>query len=75
MLEELLSDFLPEGFQITNKRGQIVVYTGLRQDHDGELIDIKTDDDLEEEEDIEFGDEDLDSLEEDEEDEEELENE
>lgn len=63
-LEELLSDFLPGGFQVeTNKKGQLVIYTGLRQDDDGELVDIKGD--LEEDTELEFGDEEFEPLEED----------
>lgn len=43
-LEEALSDILPAGFQIeTNSRGQVVIYTGLRQDDDGELVEIEED--------------------------------
>lgn len=50
-LEEALSDFLPAGFQIeTNKHGELVIHTGLRQDDDGELVDIDEDQD----EDLDF---------------------
>jgi len=64
-LEELLSDYLPGGFRLeTNKKGEVIVYTGLRQDDDGELVDLKGD--LEEDEELEFeGDEDFEPLEED----------
>lgn len=70
-LEELLSDYLPGGFRLeTNKKGEVIVYTGLRQDDDGELVDLKGD--LEEDEDPEFsGEEDFEPLEEDVEDEDE----
>jgi len=63
-LEELLSDYLPGGFRLeTNKKGEVIVYTGLRQDDDGELVDLKGD--LEEDEELEFeGDEDFEPLEE-----------
>lgn len=60
-LEEALEDILPPGFEIeTNSKGQIVIYTGLKQDEDGELISLH---DSEEDVDPEFDrlhDEDLD---------------
>jgi hypothetical protein len=38
-LEEALDDLLPPGYSIeTDKRGQIVILTNLRQDEDGELF-------------------------------------
>lgn len=47
-LEELIRDVLPSNFTIgTDKKGQIVIFTGLKQDEDGELLDIE--DDLDEE--------------------------
>lgn len=50
-LEEALADILPAGFQIEiGKRGQLVVYTNLLQDEDGELVDF----DSEESEDLDF---------------------
>lgn len=53
-LEEALEDVLPNGFQIeTDNHGQIIIYTGLMQDDDGELIDFVADDD-EDEEDEDF---------------------
>jgi hypothetical protein len=58
-LEEALSEILPTGFQIeTSASGQLVIYTGLQQDEDGELEDFER-----EEEDDEDLDEDLDELE------------
>ena len=37
-LEEALSEILP-GFQIeTDRHGQIIIYTGMTQDEDGELL-------------------------------------
>lgn len=40
-LEESLTDILPAGFRLeTNRRGELVIHTGLRQDEDGELIEI-----------------------------------
>lgn len=52
-LEELLSDYLPGGFQIEkSKKGEIIIYTGLRQDEDGELVDLKGDIDSEEDSDF-----------------------
>jgi len=44
-LEEALEEILPAGFQIeTDNRGQLIIYTGLRQDDDGELVDFDDDD-------------------------------
>jgi hypothetical protein len=64
-LEEALEEFLPAGFAIeTNSKGQLVIYTNLKQDEDGELISM---DDTEEDVDPEFDrldDEDLDEDEE-----------
>lgn len=38
-LEEALEDILPNGFQIeTDNHGQLIIYTGLQQDDDGELV-------------------------------------
>lgn len=67
-LEELLSDFLPSGFEIeANKKGELIIYTGLCQDDDGELISLKDlDDDSNEDLEFENG-EDFEPLEEDEE--------
>lgn len=57
-LQELLSEFLEDhidDFKIRIKKdGRIIIYTGLCQDKDGELIDIKNS--SEEDEDMEFGD-------------------
>ena len=59
-LEEALSDILPVGFVIeTNKKGQIIVLTNLRQDDDGELVSM---DDEEEDEDVDADFESLDAL-------------
>lgn len=58
-LEEALDELFPGGFSIeTDNHGQLVIYTGLTEDDEGELIPI----DLEEDEDI---DPDLDPLEDD----------
>jgi hypothetical protein len=65
-LEEALEEVLPNGFQIeTDNHGQIIIYTGLRQDDDGELVDFEG-----EEEDPDF-DPDFEPLEEEDDDEEE----
>lgn len=71
-LEELLSDYLPSGFGIeTNKKGEVIIYTGMRLDEEGELVDIKGDP-LEDDEDTDFsGEEEFEPLEEDVEDEDE----
>lgn len=64
-LEEALEEVLPNGFQIeTDNHGQIIIYTGLRQDDDGELVDFEA-----EEEDPDF-DPDFEPLEEEDDDEE-----
>jgi hypothetical protein len=43
-LEEALDDLLPPGFSIeTDKYGQIIILTNLRQDEDGELYTILDD--------------------------------
>jgi hypothetical protein len=43
-LEEALEDILPAGFQIeTDNHGQLIIYTGLAQDDDGELVDFESD--------------------------------
>jgi hypothetical protein len=48
-LEEALDDLLPGGFSIeTNSKGEVIIYTGLKQDEDGELtaMDIEEDEDF-----------------------------
>jgi hypothetical protein len=61
-LEEALDELLPGGFSIeTNSKGEVIIYTGLTQDDDGELtpMDVEEDEDFDpdtdplEEEDIE----------------------
>ena len=48
-LEEALDELFPGGFSIeTDNHGQVIVYTGLKQDEDGELLPI----DIEEDEDF-----------------------
>jgi len=45
-LQESLSEILPTGFHIeTNKRGQLIVFTGLTCDDDGEIADFVIDED------------------------------
>lgn len=62
-LEEALEDLLPSGFSIeTNKHGELVIFTNLKSDDDGELIPL-------EDEEIEVSDLDTDPLEDEEEDE------
>ena len=56
-LEEALEEVLPHGFEVdVDNNGQIVIYTGLTQDEDGELVEFEGDDedDEEDEEDSEF---------------------
>jgi hypothetical protein len=58
-LEEALDDLFPGGFSIeTDNHGQLIIYTGLIEDDEGELIPV----DLEEDEEV---DPDLDPLEDD----------
>lgn len=43
-LEEALQEVLGTGYQIdTDNHGQIVIYTGLREDDDGELVEFEAD--------------------------------
>lgn len=66
-LEEMLAEVLPAGFQLdTNKRGQVIVFTGLCLNDDGELEDFEPEPD---EEDLELNGEDFEPLEEEEDDE------
>lgn len=59
-LEEQLDEFLPPGYSIeTNRQGQIIILTNLKQDEDGELHTITEDEEV----DPDF-DPDLDSLDE-----------
>lgn len=53
-LEELISEILPDGFRIElNKHKQVVIYTNLTCDDDGELVSLtdesEMEDDLDEE--------------------------
>lgn len=42
-LEDALHDILPD-FQIgTDKKGQLIIYTGLHEDEDGQLVDMDSD--------------------------------
>jgi len=63
-LEEALEDILPAGFQLdVDKHGQVIVFTNLTQDEDGELLELESD----EEEDLDV-DPDFEPLEEDDDD-------
>jgi hypothetical protein len=54
-LEDALEDILPNGFSIeTDNHGQIIIYTGLAQDDDGELIDFVEEDEEDEDADPDF---------------------
>lgn len=67
-LEEALEEILPHGFEVdTDKNGQIVIYTGLTQDDEGDLVEFEDDDDDDKEEIEDF---DFESLEEDDDDDE-----
>lgn len=44
-LEEALQEVLGTGYQIdTDNHGQIIIYTGLCEDDDGELVEFESDD-------------------------------
>jgi hypothetical protein len=52
-LEEALVDVLGDGFRIDeDNQGQLVIFTGLREDDDGELVEYIDDEDLEEDPDL-----------------------
>lgn len=54
-LEEGLESILPSGFQIeADAHGQIVIFTGLRQEDDGELVDYVSSDEEDEDLDPDF---------------------
>ena len=60
-LEEALADILPAGFSIEkNKHGEVIIFTGLSLDDDGELDDFESDD---EDEDPDLSDEGFEPLE------------
>ena len=45
-LEEALDDLFPGGFSIeTDNHGQLIVYTGLTQEDDGELVAFDSEED------------------------------
>lgn len=45
-LEEALEEIFPNGFEIDfDDDGQIVIYTGLMQDDDGEIVEFDPDED------------------------------
>lgn len=58
-LEEALLEIIPGCSLGTDKKGQIIVYTGLAENQDGDLIDFELLDDSEDDEEDE---EDLDSI-------------
>ena len=46
-LEEALEDILPAGFHFkTNKSGEIIIYSGFKEDSDGQLIAQDSDEDV-----------------------------
>ena len=54
-LEEALEELFPNGFEIdTDSEGQVIIYTNLMEDEDGELVEFEEPDD----EDTEYDDED-----------------
>jgi hypothetical protein len=60
-LEEELSNILVAGYELgTDKNGQLIIYTGLRQDDDGELHVFESDDEDEDEDEDEELDPDFD---------------
>ncbi len=51
-LEEALEEILTNGFEIdVDSNGQIVIYTGLCQNEDGDLVEFEGDEDDEDEDD------------------------
>ena len=67
-LEEALEELLGDGFTLDeDSHGQLVIWTGLCQDDDGELVEFLADEDLEEDLDIDPDLTPLDDLDEDEE--------
>ncbi len=45
-LEEALDELFPGGFSLeTNKSGELVIYSGLKQDDDGELSALDSEED------------------------------
>ena len=49
-LEELLSEFLPEEFTIKSVKGQVVIFSGLKENLlTGELLPIESEEDCDEE--------------------------
>lgn len=53
-LEEALEEVFPSGFSIdTDSHGQLVIFTGLKEDEEGELIEMK-EDELDEDADSDF---------------------
>lgn len=69
-LEEALEELFPSGYRLdTDKKGQIVIFTGLVQDNDGELVEFENDkEDEDEDEDVPDFDSEFEPLEEDDED-------
>jgi hypothetical protein len=60
-LEEALVDILPSGFHMgTDKQGQVIIYTALREEDDGELVDFEDEEEEDADPDLEPLDEDLD---------------
>ena len=54
-LTEALEDILPDTFKVVvDKRGQVVIMTGLKEDDDGELVDHLSEDDDDEGDDDEL---------------------
>ena len=55
-LEEALEDILPNGFEIDmDDNGQLIIYTGLTQDEDGELVEFEGDEDEDDEDEEDLG--------------------
>jgi len=54
-LEEALGEILPTRFQIgSDENGQLIIYTGLTQDDDGDLVDYEDEDDEDDDIDPDF---------------------
>lgn len=71
-LKELLEDTLSSDYRITtDKHGQVIIYTGLAEDADGELVSLDDLDEVDFDSDEEDDEVDFEELNEDEEDEDE----
>jgi len=45
MIEDLLSDIAPNASVVVSEEGEVIIYTNLVEDHDGDLIELEVEDD------------------------------